>query len=439
MALGLGLSLILAGCHAPEPRAGQRVVITYWDKWTGFEAEAMRAVVDDFNASQDRIFVDFTSTSQIDQRLMLAIAGGVPPDLAGVYAKNVVPFAENNALIPLDRMAAEGGLSRQDYIDVFWRMGTYRDHLWALPSTPSSSALIWNKRLFREAGLDPEQPPRSIEELERFNEKLARWSPDGRLTAIGHLPDQPGAWSSQWSAWFGGQLWDGAHAITATAPQTVAAYRWIESYPRRFGAQNLMALRSGFGTYASPQDPFFTGRVAMILQGVWIYNFIRNYAPPGFEWGAAAFPSADPARAGASVVDCDELVIPRGSTHPREAFAFIRYVESQGPMEKLCLGQLKFSPLARCSPDFLGHHPNPLIGVFLALAKSPNAFFPPQMPTWAEYDNDLRNALNRVEDGRASPEEALAQVQRREQIALDRADAHWNRLAPMLTAQWEAP
>ena len=64
--------------------ASDRVTITYWEKWTGFEADAMRSVVDDFNASQDRIFVEMSAVSQIDRRLVLATAGGVPPDVAGI-------------------------------------------------------------------------------------------------------------------------------------------------------------------------------------------------------------------------------------------------------------------------------------------------------------------------------------------------------------------
>ena len=42
---------------------------------------AMQAVVDDFNASQDRIFIKMLTVSQIEQKLLLATAGGNPPDL----------------------------------------------------------------------------------------------------------------------------------------------------------------------------------------------------------------------------------------------------------------------------------------------------------------------------------------------------------------------
>ena len=65
--LALALAAALCACGDAGPRDG-RVTIRYWEKWTGFEADAMRAVVDDFNASQHRIFVDFSSVSQMDHR-----------------------------------------------------------------------------------------------------------------------------------------------------------------------------------------------------------------------------------------------------------------------------------------------------------------------------------------------------------------------------------
>jgi len=50
------LLLALAALLLPMParaaaEAGERVVVQYWEKWTGFEAAAMQAVVDDFNRS----------------------------------------------------------------------------------------------------------------------------------------------------------------------------------------------------------------------------------------------------------------------------------------------------------------------------------------------------------------------------------------------------
>jgi ABC-type glycerol-3-phosphate transport system substrate-binding protein len=434
--LAAGL-LALSACRKSESSGGQRVDIDYWEKWTGFEADAMRAVVDDFNASQDRIHVNFTSISQINHKLMLATAAGVPPDVAGVYASMIPVYSENNALTPLDDMAAAAHITRGRYIDVFWGMCMHRDHLWALPSTPASIALIWNKKLFREAGLDPNQPPRSIAELEQFNQKLLKRRPDGSLQSIGFLPEVPGWWDPLWGYRFGGALWNGSNAITANSPENIAAYQWIESYPKRFGVQDLLAFQDGFGNFASPQNPFFTGRVAMEMDGVWVYNFIKKYAPADFDWGVAPFPSVDPRRLkDVAIVDMDALVIPAGAKHPKEAFEFIKYVNSQKPMEKLCMGQRKFSPLLVCSPEFIKNHPNPWIGEFLALAKSPNACCAPPLATLSQYTNDMVDAVNRIWTGKATAKEALDDVQQRQQQVFDRGAARWQRLAPVLTAEW---
>lgn len=435
----MALLAILVSASCGRPPDDHRIVLKYWEKWTDFEADAMRAVVDDFNASQNRIRVDYSSVSQINRKLMLATAGGVPPDVAGLWGEDIPVYAENNALLPLDRFVAEAGMKREDYIDVYWRIASHRGVLFALPTTPSASALIWNKKMFREAGLDPEQPPRTIAELEAINEKLLRRRPDGGIAQIGHLPNEPIWVASAWGYWFGAKFWDGKTKVLADAPENIAAYRWMQSYPERFGAQNLLALRDGFGSYASSQNPFLSGRVAMTLQGVWIYNFIKKYAPPDFEWGVAAFPSVDPDRLpNVTTAATDVIVIPAGGKHPKEAFEFLRYVNSQGPMEKLCLAQRKFSPLRKISDDFFRQHPDPYIRKFVELANSPNSFMLPRMTTWNEYNDDLADAVTRIWAGSLSVTEALAGVQSREQARYNRRLERWDRDAKKLTAEWAA-
>ena len=430
--------LLLTGCgRDADPKVGNRIVLRYWEKWTGFEADAMRRVVDDFNASQDRIYVDFSSVSQIDRKFMLATAGGVPPDVAGIWAVSLPVYAENNALTPLDKLAADAGVKRADYLDVYWQLCSHRDHLWALPSSPASVGLVWNKKMFRDVGLDPERPPRSIAELEEFNAKIARNRPDGRLESIGFLPEEPGWWNAMWGYWWGASLWDRQRKVTVDSPENVAAYRWLQSYPERFGADNLLAFKDGFGNFASPQNPFLSGRLAIELQGVWIYNFIKTYAAPDFEWGVAPFPSADPDHQPPfGLVETDILVIPAGAKHPHESFEFLRYVNSQKPMEKFCLGQLKFTPLKAVSPGFLENHPNPHIKEFLALAQDPNAHYAPRLATWTGYASDMRNAVSQIWTGKETAADALAATQIHEQHILDHQIERWDRLAPRLATEW---
>lgn len=65
---------LLTGCTRTAPDDG-KIHLTYWEKWERFEREAIRRVVDDFNASQDRIVVHMHTFGSIDKKILTATAG----------------------------------------------------------------------------------------------------------------------------------------------------------------------------------------------------------------------------------------------------------------------------------------------------------------------------------------------------------------------------
>jgi multiple sugar transport system substrate-binding protein len=440
----------LWSCSAAQNKQAPRH-ITYWEKWTGFEGEAMDAVVDDFNAKEVAhakvdpnyapIEVEKVTISNVEQKLLIAIAGGNPPDLAGNYSFYVAAYADGGALMDLGPMLAKSGFDRSAYIEHYMQLGEYRGKTWAVPIVPASIALLTNKRLFKEAGLDPEKPPTTIEELDDFAQKLTKWEvtlPNGekkietgylpdvpssqkRLVQAGFLPGEPGWWSYGWGYFFGGSLVDGPDKITAADPANLRAYNWVASYSKNLGIDVTKRFRSGFGNFASPQNAFLSGKVAMVLQGVWMHNFIEKYAP-GLQWAAAPFPypAGHPELAFTTNADADVLVIPKDSPHPEEAFEFIKYVSQQPVLEKLCLGQQKFTPLKAVSDEFWRVHPNPYIRLFRELGMSKNAFSIPQTGIWNEYNREMGNAVDLIQNLTESPEVALADVQTKMQAALDR-------------------
>jgi len=404
---------------APAPQVGP-VHVTYWEKWTGFEGDAMRAVVDAFNRSQSKIHVDLLTISGIEDKTLLATAGGDPPDVAGLYGPNVAQYADDRAILPLDDYCRRYGINASQYIPAYWDIGYYRGHIWALPTTPASTALHYNRQMFRDAGLDPNRPPRTIEEMDADAAKIYRRDAAGHILKAGFMPAEPGWWNWGWGYFFGGRLWDGVSRITANSPENIRAFDWIRSYSVKYGARDLQTFRSGFGNFSSPQNAFLSQQVAMELQGVWMSNFIQMYSP-GLDWAAAPFPyPADrPDLKNSTFVDEDVLVIPRGAKHPEEAFQFIAFVQSQKGMEMLCLLQKKHTPLIKVSPEFWAHHPNPYIKLFAQLARGKNTIFPPKLGIWPEYSAELNNAFDEVTLLKKTPKEALDAVQQRMQPKLD--------------------
>ncbi len=451
----------LGGCSGSgAPATGGRIVVNYWEKWTGFEAEAMRTIVDDFNRSQDRIEVRLFSISPIDLKLLLAASSGHPPDVAGLWSFSIPDFAEKGALTPLDDALADAKLGADHYVPVFWELCRYRGFTWGLPTTPGCVALFYNKGLFRQAGLDPERPPRTFAELETMSRRLTRVElvrdghrvdvPFDELTGaeraakryaivqVGHLPYDAGlVYPSAWGYWFGAKLYDGEGRILADDPGNQAAFRWLRDTVLTYGQENLRDFGSSYGLSQTSRSPFLAGKEAMVVQGEWMVNFIERYAPD-LEWGVAPCPAAPGVsdQAPMTLVESDVVVIPSGAKHPREAFEFIRYLQRQDVAEKLATLQRKFTALRDVSPGFVARHPNRAIGLFVQLARSPAARFVPRLSLWREYDNEMSVAADRVRNLLATPEAALAEVQQRVQWRSDRLQRRWNLVGRERLVEW---
>jgi ABC-type glycerol-3-phosphate transport system substrate-binding protein len=431
---GMNRLILIAGALAAltgtaramaAPASDGRVHVTYWDKWSGREEAAMQEVVDAYNRSQDRVEVDFLSVGLIQQKTLLAIAGGDPPDIAGLFLDDVCPFADRSALLPLGPlMRAQGGTEEQflgRYAAAYGRLGVYAGETWAVPSTPTTLALYWNKDVFRAAGLDPERPPRTLDELDAMSRQLAHYDAAGNLDRIGFLPDLESGWAWSFPEWFGGQLFDGKEVVIGRDPAAGRAFAWTAGWSGRYGVGQLRRLSGTFGTLASAQDPFISGRVAMVIDGVWRGSFIREFAP-GLDYGVAGWPAAVPGVDDFTVAEADMLAIPRGAKHPREAWDFIAYLSSPNlaatresqlsGVELLCYRQEKESPLTQWSPFFRDHHPNAHIDVFRKLAESPHAVSPPKMGTWNEYMRRIDIAFDQVRLQLKTPAGALSDCQR---------------------------
>ena len=417
-----GIAVVACACSRPEPAdpTGKgRTVIQYWYTWTNYEGEALRRVVDAFNDSNDKIYVDAVTVSDIENKLLVAITGRKPPDVASILWRSSHKYAAKRALIPLDDKMAAVGLQADRYLPSIWDVCHMDGRVWSLPLTPATTALHWNKDLFEEAGLDPDQPPRSIEELDRMAERLTKRGPNGEIVQMGFMQMEPDWWHWSWGFYFGGSLWNGKDRFTFDDPANIQAYSWFASYPEKYGRKEVETFRGGFGNFDSPENPFISGKVAMEIQGVWMANFIQLHNPD-LRYGVAPFPGLDPDTPPPAYIEGDVIIIPKWSRHPEEAFTFIEWTQRQDMLELLNGGHKKFSPLKEASPGFYETHPNPHIKVFVELAKSPRWFSTPKTVLADLFNDETRAAADSIWMGEQTAEEAMRDLQERMQPQLDR-------------------
>ena len=433
--LGLpALALLALGPHELAQVPTGRTVVRYWAGWTGVEGVAIQKIVQRFNQSvgaEKNIWVEYCAVSNVDQRMLISTAGGDPPDVALLYDYIVAQFAEQGALLPLDDLAREFNIQQTDFKPIWWDIGVYQNRLFALPAPPYTPALFYNKRLFREAGLDPNRPPRTIAEFDDYAAKLTRRGPDGKLSQLGFTlsPAMLGWWHWPWPYFFNGRLWDGEHFTLDTVAGR-AAFRWIVDNRRRMGAvglstseatdkainDSLLNFEGGAGTIEGPSNPFLCEKLAMVYQGPWLANWAMKYAPT-LEFGVARFPSVDEQHKFV-FASTDVFVIPHGSPHPREAMAFLAWLMRRDVMEELCQLHGKGSPFAQPGPRFYDTHPNPYIRTFDALADSPETFGYPKMPMWTQARDETLHMLETIIRGVRSPDDLVRATQQKVDVAV---------------------
>lgn len=434
-ALGAGA----AGFVAFGPRGASerppsgRIVLDYWEKWTRHEGDAMQRVVDAFNESQSRIFVRYLVVSDIGQKSLVAVAGGRPPDVIGLYAFNVPPYAETGAVLALDALAPAHGVTLDRYqpgVRGVMEYGAAGGNWWACVNTAGSVALYYDKAAFREVGLDPERPPTTIEELDEAHGRLIRersrsgGSAGDGLERVGFLQREPGWWSWLWGYHFGGKIYDReSDRSTIASAENVRAFAWMQSYARGLGVDRVKSFAEGFGNYFTPENPFLTGKVAMVVQGPWMANLINAFKP-GMDYGVAPFPVVkelyDP-KSPVGLIDTDVLVIPRGAKNPDASMEFIAFTQTRAMTELLAKAHCKPSPLKDVSEEFARTHPNRGIGVHYGLLASPRAFVPPRTRVWQQFKDECDSTVQRLWRLEATPEAALGELEKRTQGLIDTA------------------
>jgi ABC-type glycerol-3-phosphate transport system substrate-binding protein len=419
------------------------VVVEYWEKWVGNEATQMQQIVKDFNQTvgrEKKIYVRYMSMTDIDQKTLVAISAGVPPDVAGLWDQQVAQYAALGAAEPLDDLAAQSGITEQTYLPVFWNACHYDGRLYGLVSTPGTVALIYNKLAFHEsavqlraAGLDPDRAPRTLQEFDRYAAALDTKDRFGQIDRAGFVPLQ------NWyvpllSYWFGGKIFDETtHRFTLDSPETIRCFQWIQSYSGRLGMRTLADFQSSLGNFDSPQNPFLAGKLMMQPQGPWMANYIMHLKPSmsqvlvpadkeytlpnrkdNYAWAMAPFPAVAGLE-NVSYNSFDVLIIPKGARHKKEGFEFIAYVNRPDVCEKLCTLHCKNIQLRNPSQQFFEHHPNPYIAVFQQLAASPNARAVPSVPIWPEVFKELNDVAQSVALEGSDPATALRAAQQRMQ------------------------
>lgn len=411
------LLALASGCST-RPRETGPVEIAFWHAWGGYEGRYLDSLVEEFNDAHPGIRVE-PSFFNVGDKLLAAIAGGKPPDVATVWDFMLVTMGESGCFLPLEERLEEAGYTPDSYLPHIWEYGMFSRHKWGVPTTLNVMAMLCNNALVRQAGLDPDHPPQTIQELTDWAQRLTVQDENGQLQCIGFVPIAPIYW--MWN--FGGRLYNPAgRRFTLDQPENVEAVRWMAALYQRVGIDNWRRFSAGFGRLDSPQNPFYVGKIAMREDGQWQVQFIQQFAPE-LDYGVFPLPSAVEGQAGVTLVTGSFWVIPVGTEHPEEAWEFLRWLIAPEQSARFCTRLRNIPPLRESldRPEFQEVLQDDKFAFFVNLIRSGRTRPMPATPVGQQLNERLTQGLELVYSGKEEPEAFLTRLNEQMNDELERA------------------
>lgn len=260
-------------------------------------AAGQRAMIAEFERRHPGVKVSMLSmgAGQMNpQKLMTSIVGKKPPDVINQDRFTIGDWASRGTFKPLNGLIERDknkpyGIRPEDYYEPCWNEAKYNGKVFAIPNSTDTRFLYYNRDLFRAAGLDPNRPPETWEELFEYSKKLTTYNKDGSLNRIGFIPNWGNCWLYLYSWANDGEFMspDG-RTCTLNHLHVVESLEYIVSFYDEFqGAERLDTFQQGFKSGA--MDPFITGKVAMKIDVDQAMANIARYAPDT-DFGVAPAP-----------------------------------------------------------------------------------------------------------------------------------------------------
>lgn len=278
----ISIALISGTAQAQE-------TLTMWSR----QGNALPALVEAFNgAHETQVDLQLVPADQMVQKYATSAAGGSAPDIIGLDLIYTPAFAAAGQLEDLTAFAQ--GLSYFDQLSkAHVEAGTYEGKIYGLPLLAEGSVLIWNKGLFREAGLDPEKAPTNWAEIEAAAAAVDALGGDingfyfaGACGGCNAFTFLPLVWAS------GGDIFaDGGATVTLDTPQMHDAINFFRDMVAKGYVPESAETDSG-STWLST---FASGNIGISQSGAFAIGSLNNDYPE-IEYGITFLPGKDGGR-----------------------------------------------------------------------------------------------------------------------------------------------
>lgn len=301
--------------------AAQAKTIDFWIR--AYNAGLAEPLVKAYNASHtDKVKLTLVPNDQFVTKLGTTIAGGNPPDVIAIDLVYVPSFAAAGQMEDLTALAKKlpfyGELSPSHL-----RLATFQNNVYAVPFSAEGSVLYYNKGLFRQAGLDPNKPPKTWAEVKDAAKKITALGGgvkgfyfSGACAGCNAFTFMPLIWAS------GGDVLskDGKSATLNTQ-----AVKDALTFYRELWTEGLVPSGAQTDNGANFINAFTSGKIGMTGSGAFAISLLKTKFKD-IDFGVTYLPGAQ--GGWSSFAGGDSIGIPKGGKNVQAAWDFIQWTLS---------------------------------------------------------------------------------------------------------------
>lgn len=152
------------------------VEITVWHQLVATGLQAFEQVVEEYNASQDQVVVrsesQGTSFEEIQRQYNQAIQSGDLPNMALLEDTQTLALADSGTILPATSCLEAGGETEGELVPTIIDYYSIDGVQYPVSAAPSNALLYYNREHFEQAGLDPDAPPETLDEVRAAAEAI---------------------------------------------------------------------------------------------------------------------------------------------------------------------------------------------------------------------------------------------------------------------------
>lgn len=164
------------------------ITLEVWYSGTGPTNDEMhQRLFESFRQKYPNVSINGQPGLNSMDKITAAVMAGAPPDLTSV--PNPPEYGGRDLALAIDEfLARDRRFKKEDYYETPWERGRFYGKSYGLPIYTDTRLLWWNKAHFKQAGLNPDQPPKTWTEFKQIARRLTQRGADGGFAQLGFSP-----------------------------------------------------------------------------------------------------------------------------------------------------------------------------------------------------------------------------------------------------------